>query len=54
MADDKVQQKVDDGLVVSYELLYWATAVGLSQEELKKLLARAIGVEAASVPRPDR
>jgi hypothetical protein len=48
MADDRVPQKMYD---TPFELLYWATAVGLSEEELKKLLARAMVGQVASVPR---
>jgi Protein of unknown function (DUF3606) len=42
MADDKVAGKVDDRLIAlrdPYELLYWTTAVGMSEEDLTKLLA---------------
>jgi hypothetical protein len=42
MAGDKVADKIDDRLIAlrgPYEFLYWTTAVGMSEEELTKLLA---------------
>jgi hypothetical protein len=42
MADDMVQKKINDRLIAlrgPYEFLYWTTAVGMSEEELTKLLA---------------
>jgi hypothetical protein len=42
MADDKTRDKMDDSLIalrVPHEFLHWTTAVGMSEEEVTKLLA---------------
>jgi hypothetical protein len=57
MADDMVQKKIDDRLIALrglHEFLNWTATVGLSEKELKKLLAWAMAVQTASVPLQDR